>query len=371
MKKKGFTLIELLAVIVILAVIALIATPAVLNIIEDSKKSAAEASARNIVSAAKTNYIKNSMIGESSDVINLAGNNLKYDGSKALKGKIKYSEDGKVYGKMYVSGYCVGISTDGSVSSEKKNINECETSLEPITITLNGTNFTVEKGSTIANLIEEKNNDGRMDLPDSTVGEYTYGDWDGELLVFDTKDTTLVNLKNRKLVDGDTFESSYFSYTANFSWDDIKNNNYGIIGTNPSIIDSKTSSSLMPVLYNPKDTYKDIAVATYPGSVLWIISFSADYKDVKLIDSYDKKEIINNYMLGYPKGLKVRDCDNSSCQNVRHVFTGILDSNGNKVSLNTKVSDRTVVDVIYYVENDESLTYEQAKANALNKIFGE
>ena len=42
MKKKGFTLIELLAVIVILAVIALIATPAVLNIIEDSKKAAAE-----------------------------------------------------------------------------------------------------------------------------------------------------------------------------------------------------------------------------------------------------------------------------------------------------------------------------------------
>ena len=39
--KKGFTLIELLAVIVILAVIALIAAPAVLNIIEDSKKSAA------------------------------------------------------------------------------------------------------------------------------------------------------------------------------------------------------------------------------------------------------------------------------------------------------------------------------------------
>ena len=38
--KKGFTLIELLAVIVILAIIALIATPIVINIIEDSKKSA-------------------------------------------------------------------------------------------------------------------------------------------------------------------------------------------------------------------------------------------------------------------------------------------------------------------------------------------
>ena len=37
--KRGFTLIELLAVIVILAIIALIATPIVLDIIEDSKKS--------------------------------------------------------------------------------------------------------------------------------------------------------------------------------------------------------------------------------------------------------------------------------------------------------------------------------------------
>ena len=40
MRKNAFTLIELLAVIVILAIIALIATPIVLNIIEDTKKSA-------------------------------------------------------------------------------------------------------------------------------------------------------------------------------------------------------------------------------------------------------------------------------------------------------------------------------------------
>lgn len=37
---KGFTLIELLAVIVILAVIALIASPIILNIIQNSQKSA-------------------------------------------------------------------------------------------------------------------------------------------------------------------------------------------------------------------------------------------------------------------------------------------------------------------------------------------
>ena len=49
MKKKGFTLIELLAVIIILAIIALIATPMVLNVIEDTKKSAAKTEAIHIV----------------------------------------------------------------------------------------------------------------------------------------------------------------------------------------------------------------------------------------------------------------------------------------------------------------------------------
>ena len=39
MLKKGFTLIELLAVIIILAIIALIATPIILNVIEDARKS--------------------------------------------------------------------------------------------------------------------------------------------------------------------------------------------------------------------------------------------------------------------------------------------------------------------------------------------
>ena len=45
MNKKGFTLVELLAVIVILAIIALIATPLILNVIDNAKKGAAEASA--------------------------------------------------------------------------------------------------------------------------------------------------------------------------------------------------------------------------------------------------------------------------------------------------------------------------------------
>ena len=65
MKKNGFTLIELLAVIVILAIIALIATPAVLNIIEDSKKAAAERSTEAVIKAAEIKYMAALAKGES------------------------------------------------------------------------------------------------------------------------------------------------------------------------------------------------------------------------------------------------------------------------------------------------------------------
>ena len=125
MNKKGFTLIELLAVIVILAIIALIATPAVLNIIEDTRKSAAEASARNIINAAKTYYMQSTMNNNTVNSIDLSTDTLKYDGDQATKGTINF-DNGKASGKMYVGGYCVEVALDGKVSSEKMNEEDCE-----------------------------------------------------------------------------------------------------------------------------------------------------------------------------------------------------------------------------------------------------
>ena len=51
--KKGFTLIELLAVIVILAIIALITVPVVINIMNNTKKGAAEDSTYGIIESLK------------------------------------------------------------------------------------------------------------------------------------------------------------------------------------------------------------------------------------------------------------------------------------------------------------------------------
>ena len=62
-KEKGFTLIELLAVIVILAILMVVAIPKILNVIENSRKSAAESSIKLVKDAIKTQVASESMTG--------------------------------------------------------------------------------------------------------------------------------------------------------------------------------------------------------------------------------------------------------------------------------------------------------------------
>ena len=62
-KEKGFTLIELLAVIVILAILMVIAVPKILNVIENSRKSAAESSIKLVKDAIKTQITSGSIMG--------------------------------------------------------------------------------------------------------------------------------------------------------------------------------------------------------------------------------------------------------------------------------------------------------------------
>lgn len=129
--KKGFTLIELLAVIVILAVISLIAVPAVLKTIEDSKVSAAASSAKNIIAAAELYYMSNQMNKNDIDNIDLNKVLLSYDGEKATKGLISYDSEGRAYGKMYISGYCIEVSVDGKTNSLKVDADDCDIGIAP------------------------------------------------------------------------------------------------------------------------------------------------------------------------------------------------------------------------------------------------
>ncbi len=110
--KKGFTLIELLAVIVILAIIAVIATPIILNIIEESREGAAEASAYNSISAVQ-NYYAQSQLDATPQVLPLTVNfaskpaDLIISGTVPTAGTIVLAANGSVT----VTGLVIGTYT--------------------------------------------------------------------------------------------------------------------------------------------------------------------------------------------------------------------------------------------------------------------
>ena len=62
-KNKGFTLIELLAVIVLLAILMVISVPKILNVIENSRKSAAESSIKLVKDAIRSQVTSGSIMG--------------------------------------------------------------------------------------------------------------------------------------------------------------------------------------------------------------------------------------------------------------------------------------------------------------------
>jgi len=112
MKKKGFTLIELLAVIIILAIIALIATPIVLDVINDSKKSVSKSAAAMVLDSAKLyyaeQYIKpdNAFAGYECTISNKSGcDELSIDGDKPDSAIITINKEGRVSGKVVFGDY--------------------------------------------------------------------------------------------------------------------------------------------------------------------------------------------------------------------------------------------------------------------------
>ena len=118
--KKGFTLIELLAVIIILAIIALIAVPTIMNIIENSRKSAAADSAYGLISAGELYYadqlLKNSSYNGGS--VNITDLNLKGTAPTGVT-TITISADGKVsFTGAVFNGYTCAA-TDSTLTNGK------------------------------------------------------------------------------------------------------------------------------------------------------------------------------------------------------------------------------------------------------------
>ena len=133
--KKGFTLIELLAVIIILAVIALIATPIVLNIVDNARKSANKDSAYGLLDSAKLYYMESlldeskSLSGNLIDKINVSGRKPDDSGTVYInnKGEIALAV---VYDKVcFTKNY---EDTDLTESDDIENCNIPSLPSEPI-----------------------------------------------------------------------------------------------------------------------------------------------------------------------------------------------------------------------------------------------
>ena len=143
-KEKGFTLIKLLAVIVILAILMVIAVPKILNVIENSRKSAAESSIKLVKDAIKTQVTSGSIMGTSftsnddgcytfnfDDQTSGNAKKLQLKNKENITGTIKYcngkfSDDTLVFNgqKIIVCKRATTLHTDKTYTFGNKNVTE-------------------------------------------------------------------------------------------------------------------------------------------------------------------------------------------------------------------------------------------------------
>ncbi len=133
MKEKtyqGFTLIELLAVIVILAVIALIATPLIMNVINDAKKSAARDAGYSVIKAGELEAATSGLDNITPPFHYDEGSNLPMKGTKPTKFTLDIDKEMKTQLRAWINGYCVVKDYDTeevTIDESKKTEAECVT----------------------------------------------------------------------------------------------------------------------------------------------------------------------------------------------------------------------------------------------------
>ena len=119
-KEKGFTLIELLAVIVILAILMVIAVPKILNVINNSRKSAAESSIKLLKDAIKTQVTSKDITNSNFEQDASGCYTFNFDDQKSgnanelnLKNKDKFTGSIK---------YCNGVFSDDTLKFDGNSI---------------------------------------------------------------------------------------------------------------------------------------------------------------------------------------------------------------------------------------------------------
>ncbi len=120
MNTKGFTLIELLAVIVILAIILLIAMPIVLDVINEAREGAFNATGHGLVKSAENDYYRRSLDtdatletvtysfdgGEQQEPVPDTVAELDFSGEAPEEGEIIVASNGDIYMAINDGTFC-------------------------------------------------------------------------------------------------------------------------------------------------------------------------------------------------------------------------------------------------------------------------
>ena len=242
--KKGFTLIELLAVIIILAIIALIATPIILNVIDDSKKSAGLSEA-NMIYSGINNYcaassMKNELDGSSdicADGVTTGEISSMVNLGNASVSKVTYSGGKVTELEVTSNGHTFKLCSDGSFAMDDE---ECGTT--PVEPETNLVSTLLEQVSTTGLVQDETNSNiyyytGGNDVV--TNNYLWYGGHHWRIMEIDTSNNTLLLISTQPLTGiqpasavwttQSAYESSYINswlndYFYNSLDSSVKNN---------------------------------------------------------------------------------------------------------------------------------------------------
>ena len=279
MKKQGFTLIELLAVIVILAVIALIATPIILNVIEDSKKGAAEQSVIGYINGIENSVLVSELDNNSLDdgSYNINELNVEVKGNKPSSGNVTLENGLVVDAAICMNGYRINYT-----NSKAEVQGKCDEALVYNEGILNGTDPVL--GDNMIPVTIEK--DGTVKYADINKKWYSYRnkEW---------ANAVILNTSNTYNVGDIIPESEIESY---FVW--IPRYKYKLFNVDNTSKDSKTytiytdvpsKAEEIEIIFENKETKESIgtkngeylthpAFTSFESNGMWVGKFETGYK---------------------------------------------------------------------------------------------
>ena len=208
MKKKGFTLIELLAVIIILAVIALIATPIVLNVIDNARKSANKDSAYGLLDSAKLYYME-SLLDENKSLSGNLIDKINVSGSKPDSGELYINSKGEVALAVVYDKACYIKEYSDTDLTESDDIENCKVKVSIVykDSILNGADPELDE-SMIPIVI---NQDGSVSKADTRLDWYDYTEkrWANVVLVSDESRSKYINAKAGTPIEVEDIKAYY------------------------------------------------------------------------------------------------------------------------------------------------------------------